>query len=273
MRIKGVWRFLWAKYRLLVAKKYTTVAGTLVFFLLLSLVPMAFWAVLLFRALPMQTDRLLRLPVFSSVQSILSIVRREVETAASGASIFLIATSLYSATSLFYQMRKSGEIIYGVSHTRQGVKMRLGAIAVLFCVMAVVVLALLVFTMASSVVSFFLAGWVETLIQSLLWLVVAFLIVVLLNAYICPYRVPLHRFLVGALFTIAFWSVAVFGFAIYLKIGNLHRLYGAFSMLIAFMLWGYVMMIGFVAGIIFNADRIQSLPALRAPATRRGTTP
>lgn len=259
MQVQDVWRFLWSKYRLLVAKKYTTMAGTLVFFLLLSIVPMAFWAVLLFRRLPFEADELFRSSVFSVVQPILSGIREEAETAASGASIFLVATSLYSATSLFYQMRKSGEIIYGISHTRQGVKMRLGAIAVLFCVMAVVVVSLLVVTMAAMLVSLFLAGWVGKFIQSLLWLVVAFLIVLLLNAYICPYRVPLYRFIGGALFTLVFWAVAVFAFALYRKIGNLNRLYGAFTVLIAFLLWLYVMMIGFVAGIIFNGERIQNL--------------
>ena len=257
-RLKLLSGFLWAKYRLLTVKKYTTIAGTLVFFLLMSIVPMAFWAALLFGKLPIDSGKMLSLSVFSSVMPVLDTIRREAETATSGASMFLIATSLYSATSLFYHMRKSGELIYGSEHSLQGLKMRLGAVALLFCVMFVVLLALLSFAMLALVVNRILTGWIERALQYFLLILIAFLVVTLLNIYVCPYKAPLKYFLIGTAFTVVFWFAAVWGFSVYLQLSNVSRLYGAFSTLIVFMLWLYVMMIGFVIGIILNSERIQA---------------
>ena len=130
--LKKAWAFLYEKYELLTAKKYTTVAGTLVFFLIMSLVPMTFWVMLLFGKLPFDTDKILNLPIFASVKDVLAYVRDEAINATSGASVFLLVTSLYSATSLFYQMRRSGEIVYGYRKKRHGLKLRVGAVALLF---------------------------------------------------------------------------------------------------------------------------------------------
>ena len=58
--------------------------------------------------------------------------------------------------------------------------------------------------------------------------------------------------------SIPLWAVTLIGFTIYLKIGNMGRLYGALSAIIVFMLWLYVLMICFVAGVIFNSEKISS---------------
>ena len=43
------------------------------------------------------------------------------------------------------------------------------------------------------------------------------------------------------------------GFAVYLKFGNTGRLYGAISAAFVFLLWLYVLMVCFVAGVAFNS--------------------
>ena len=83
-------------------------------------------------------------------------------------------------------------------------------------------------------------------------------LVLLLNVYICPYKSKLRELLPGTLITMAAWAVTLIGFTIYLKIGNMGRLYGALSAIIVFMLWLYVLMICFVAGVIFNSEKISS---------------
>ena len=47
------------------------------------------------------------------------------------------------------------------------------------------------------------------------------------------------------------------GFSIYLKLSNMDRLYGALSAVIVFLLWLYVLMIGFVGGVILNSEKIK----------------
>ena len=252
-----IWRYIAGQYRQLSEKKYTTLAGTLVFFLLMSLVPMLFWATLLLGKLQVETSASFTLPGVEQFSEIFEYIRSEAQNATSGASVFLLITSLYSATTLFYQMRKSGEIIYETSSLSGGLQTRLGALALLFLMMSLIALTLMGFT----AVSFFLSslvgeGW-ETPVRYILLLVLAFLLVFFLNLYICPYPAPAKCFWLGSLLTVAAWAVALFGFTVYLRLGNLDRLYGALSAVIVFLLWLYVMTICFIGGVIFNSQQVE----------------
>ena len=239
------------------------------FFFIMSIVPLSFWLTLIIGKLPLDADRLLRLPVFDSVKSVFEYVQQEAANATTGASIILIFTTLYSSTNLFYQMRRSGEIIYDFRKKREGLKLRLGALILLIVVMASAVAFLLVFAIGSFLFSRLLVGLWEKIADYILLAAVAFSLVLLLNMYICPYKTKVRRFLPGTFLTVAAWGVAVLGFSIYLKIGNIARLYGALSTLIIFFLWLYMLMICFVVGVIFNSEKImQELSMTRKRKTK-----
>lgn len=246
------------KYALLAEKKYTTIAGTLVFFLLLSIVPLTFWLTLLFGRWNVGAESVLDLPVFESVKSVLLYIREEAAQATTGASVFLVATTLYSATNLFYHMRRSGELIYAYRRKKHGLLVRLGALVLLFAVMALVAASAVLLAGGAFVFARFFPRWLELLSDYLLLLGVSFGIVLVLNVYICPYKVKLRELLPGTSITVAAWAVALVGFTVYLKIGNMSRLYGALSAIIVFMLWMYVLMICFVSGVIFNSEKISA---------------
>ena len=255
-KLRSIFRFLQEKYELLSLKKYTTIAGTLVFFLIMSIVPLAFWITLLIGKLPITTEDILALPIFASVKDVLLYVQKEALSATTGASIILVFTTLYSSTNLFYQMRRSGEIVYDFHREKQGIRLRLGALILLIIVMATVVTFLLTFAVGSFLFSRLLSKAWERLADYVLLLGLAFLLVLLLNAYICPYKAKLRDFLLGTVVTVVLWSVAVVGFSVYLKISNVSRLYGALSTLIVFLLWLYILMIGFIVGVILNSEKI-----------------
>ena len=255
-KLRLVYRFFYDKYQLLVSKKYTTIAGTLVFFLIMSIVPLSFWLTLIVGKLPVNTDEVLSLAVFDSVKDVLLYVQKEAREATAGASVILLFTTLYSSTNLFYQMRKSGELIYDYKYERQGIRLRLGALILLIIVMAAVAAFLLIFALGSFLFSRLLAEPWQKLADYSLLIAVAFGLVLLLNAYICPHKTSLKNFLSGTTLTVGLWLVAGIGFSIYLKIGNVNRLYGALSTIIVFMLWLYILMICFVAGVIWNSEKI-----------------
>ena len=125
------------KYDLLAEKKYTTIAGTLVFFLIMSIVPFTFWLSLIFGQVEFGSERFLRIGVFDSIKDIMDYIKTEAQNATTGASFLLVTTALYSATNLFYQMKKSGEIIYEYKR-KTGFKARLSALVLLFIVMGFV---------------------------------------------------------------------------------------------------------------------------------------
>lgn len=251
------------KYRLLNEKKYTTIAGTLVFFLLMSLVPMVFWGSLIFGKLHVTTPTSLTFPGFDEVGSLLDYIRQEAQNATSGASVFLLLTSLYSATNLFYQMRKSGEIIYDVPYRGQGLQTRIGAVGALFFILAILVLTLFAFAMLSLLLVRVFGFRFEGVLQYALLATVGFLLALFLNVYICPYKTSLKYFVPGSLFTVAAWAIAIVGFAVYLRVGNMERLYGALSAVIVFLLWLYMLTLCFVAGIIFNSERVLKLTKIK----------
>ena len=255
-KLRAAYRYLKAKYELLNVRKYTTVAGMLVFFLIMSIVPLSFWVSLIVGRLPIDTQEILSLPIFDSIKNVLLYVQKEAVEATTGASIILIFTTLYSATNLFYQMRRSGEILYDYRRKRQGLRLRLGALVLLIIVMAAVVVFLLIFALGSLLFSRLLSKTWALLADYALLAVVAFMLAFLLNVYICPYKVKLQEFLPGTWVTVAAWIVAVLGFSVYLKISNVGRLYGAVSAIIVFLLWLYIMMICFIIGVIFNSERI-----------------
>lgn len=253
---RKVYRFLKDKYRLLALKKYTTLAGTLVFFLITSIVPLSFWTTLLIGKLPVDVERIFELSVFDSVKNVLVYVQNEAKNATASASIILLFTTLYSSTTLFYQMRKSGEIIYNHPRPKKGLRVRLGALGLLVIVMLTVVAFALLFAVGSFLFARFLPLVLERIADYALLLMLSFTLVLLLNAYICPYKVELKKFVLGTVITVVAWAFAVVGFGVYLKISNMDKLYGALSAIIVFLLWLYVLMICFIAGVIFNSEKI-----------------
>ncbi len=255
-KAQKIYHFLKDKYALLTLKKYTTLAGTLVFFLIMSIVPLSFWLTLIIGKLPVDTEQILSLSVFSSVRGVLDYVQKEAASATTGASIILILTTLYSATNLFYQIRRSGEIIYDFHEEKQGLRLRLGALVLLIIVMASAVAFLLVFALGSFLFSRILSNTWEKIADYALLAMLAFLLVLLLNMYICPYKEGIRSFLAGTGITVLAWVGAVVGFSVYLKISNVSRLYGALSTVIVFLLWLYILMICFIAGVIFNSEKI-----------------
>ena len=255
-RVRRAYQYLKGKYELLHVKKYTTIAGTLVFFLIMSIMPFAFWLSLIIGKLPIDTEKLFSLPVFESVKNVLEYVQTEAREATAGASVVLLVTTLYSSTNLFYQMRRSGEIVYDVHRKKQGLKTRIAALALLGFVLVLAVAFLLVFALGTFVFSRWFPRGVELLIDYVLLAILAFFLALLLNVYVCPYKRKWRLFLSGTCVTVGLWAVAALGFSIYLKIGNLTKLYGALTTVIVFLLWLYVMMIGFIVGVIFNSERV-----------------
>lgn len=256
-KIRAFIGWIKSKYELLAEKKYTTIAGTLVYFLIMSITPLAFWLTFLFGRLA-GTERLLELPVFESVKNVFLLIREEAATATTGASVFLVATTLYSATNLFYHMRRSGEIIYAYRRKKHGLLVRLGALLLLFAVMFLAAASAALFAGGAFLFSRIFPRCLELTADYLLLFAVSFGVALLLNVYICPYKVKIRELLPGTLITATAWMVALIGFTVYLKIGNMGRLYGALSAIIVFLLWLYVMMICFVSGVIFNSERITS---------------
>lgn len=251
--VKAAVKFIRNKYDLLARKRYSTLAGTFVYFFVMSVMPFSVWLTLLFGRMNLPVERVLEMPVFASVEGILKYIRGEALLARKGASAVLLFTSLYSATSFFYHLRRGGEIIYGYARKKSGWRVRISALLFSFAVMAAAALLLAAYAGGAFFLSRLFSGKVLFAANYVLLLSLSFFLVLMLNAYVCPYKTKPREIVKGTLFTVAAWAAALAGFAVYLKFGNTGRLYGAISAAFVFLLWLYVLMVCFVAGVAFNS--------------------
>ena len=73
-------------YGYLASKKYTTLAGTMAFFLVLSIVPFLFWLTLIFGRLNIDYDQIFDLEIFAGIRDFLFYLRDSAKSATVGAS-------------------------------------------------------------------------------------------------------------------------------------------------------------------------------------------
>ena len=225
--------------------------------LILSIVPFIFWLTLLFGNLNLDYDQIFSLSIFAGIRDVLSYFLEAAQSATAGASVILALTTLYSSTTLFYHMRRSGEIIYDYRRRKSGILLRVSALILLFVIM------LLLF--AEVGVFLFLGGFIRRLFHTVFAQIavyiilagLAFLLVLILNLHVCPYRVNLKNVVWGSLLTVLMGGVASFGFSLYLSLSSMEKLYGAITLLIVFLLWVYILMICFVTGVIVNCHGLE----------------
>lgn len=240
-------------YATLTKHRFTTLAGTLVFFLIMSLTPFLFWLTLLFGRT--QAD-FITSGLFDWAGDLLETIKSSAEQATAGVSILFLVTTLWSSTGFFYHLRRSGEIIYDYRRKKHGWKVRLSAVFLTFAI-------LILFALAGGVlvaVNYLIEGYSPFLtypVRYTLGLAVSFLLAWLLNWYICPYRTYPADTALGSFFTALAWIAASLAFSVYLRFSNPEKLYGALSVVIVFLLWLYWLMICFTAGVVYNRYQVE----------------
>lgn len=240
------------RYKYYADKRFSTIAGTLVYFLLMSITPLILWLTLLFGNV--NAELFLSNEFFASISPILRYLKSSAESAASGAGIILLITSLYSSTNFFYHLRRSGEIIYNSKRVKGGIKLRLASICLIFATITLFAILGTLSVLGSWLLEKFLPYYIAEIIFYLFLTSVAFLVAFVLNIFICPYKRKFFDYVPGSIFTTALWLVFLVGFTIYTKFASPERLYGKFAYAIIFLLWCYVMTNCFVIGVIYNSS-------------------
>lgn len=244
-------------YGVLSGYRFTTIAGTLVFFLVMSLVPFTFWLTLLFGSAAIDAEMIAELGVFGWAQDLLPFLQSSAVDAGRGVGVVFLATTLWSSTGFFYHLRRSGEMIYAYRRKKDGWKVRLSAILLTFAVLLFFAVAggiLLIANLAAR----FVPVWIGHPFLYGLVLALGFFAAWILNFYVCPYRCRPRDTASGSFLTAVLWLIASAAFAVYLRFGNKAKLYGALALVVVFLLWLYWMMICFVVGAIFNRRRMET---------------
>ncbi len=233
-------------------KKFSTIAGTLVYFLLMSITPLLLWLTLLFGKINL--DWILSHSLFSGASPFISYLKQEAEGAASSAGIVLLVTTLYSSTNFFYHLRRSGEIIYDCNRKKGGgIKLRLFSLVLIFALIVFIAIITAVGLLGGSLFKGFMPKVIVIAVNTLVISTSAFMVALIFNKFICPYKVKTSEVLTGSLITTALWLIVAAGFNVYLQLASPEKLYGKIAVIFVFLLWCYVMMCCLVIGVIYNA--------------------
>ncbi|MGN1235596.1 MAG: YihY/virulence factor BrkB family protein [Christensenellaceae bacterium] len=239
---------------LLSEKRYTTLAGTLVFFLVLSLLPFLFWLFLIFKQAGLDSDEIIELEIFDGIRELLYFFRSSAQEATSAVSLTLLVTTLYSSTNLFYHLRRAGELIFDYKGRTSIWKTRLISLAFLFGMILYCALTIAVCLWVHRQFSFLPKAWREVptyIAMAFFALFLAFF----LNLYMAPYRTKGRRIFPGCLVTLLLWVICAYGFGIYLSFSGVSAFYGTLAAFIVFLLWLYIMTCCFLIGVVFNRAR------------------
>lgn len=243
------------KFRYYSDRRFSTIAGTLVYFLLMSIAPFTLWLTLVFGNV--DVEQILAHDTFEAVSPVIRYLKTSAESAASGAGIIFLITSLYSSTNFFYHLRRSGEIIYDCPRVKGGLKLRLFSVLTILATIIIVALIAGVSVIGGAFLENFMPELISRTIAAVFLTMLAFFAAVMLNIIACPYRMNFDDAVTGSLLTTALWLVFAVGFGIYTQFANPERLYGKIAAVIIFLLWSYAMMSCFVIGMINNGSYVR----------------
>lgn len=255
-------------YKDLTEKRYSTLAGTLVFFLLMSVVPFAFLLALILSWFHLDASLILDIPGLERYAAATEFLKQAAETASKGATVFLFLTAFYSSANLFYQMRRSGEIIYGEPRPRRGIAVRVSAfvmLAIIFVLFAALIGAV---TLGRAVAVALLPGALAQLAFYASLAAVGFVLLFIVNLYIAPERADPAGAAAGGAFTLLFWIAATAVFNVYLGFAHYERLYGALAFAMVTLFWLYILMIGLTVGFVV-CERVAKRRKIRKNRTKK----
>lgn len=236
-------------------KRFSTVAGTLVYFLLMSIAPFILWLTVVFGNVNL--DGILANEIFGSVAPILKYLKSNAQNAAVGAGAIFLATSLYSSTNFFYHIRRSGEIIYECSQVERGIRLRIKSLLLIAVTIILVALIGAVTVFGSNFLSIYMPEFISQTISVLSISALALSVAIVLNTFACPYKNSITDILPGSLLTAMLWMALFVAFGIYTRYSSPEKLYGKVASVIVFLVWCYAMMCCLVIGMVNNGKYFQ----------------
>lgn len=245
-------------------KRITTVASSWVYYFLTALLPIVFLLVTAFNvfSVDLVEEIVFRLP--EAFRPAGEIIVSTAQNASGGVTAFFIVSLVFSGSTLFNQMSKDGEYLYGVSGERKvGFMRRLFSVTAL-CVLFLIFLGLAFLITFQNLVFSSLNVRVEqtNLISSVgvgTVVLVSFILIVLLGKFISPVKRGFFDLAIGSLISLFIIVLGTIGFIFYLRIfKNLNAFYGSLVGVIVFLIWAYIVMLGLVVGTAFNVKRYKN---------------
>ncbi len=234
------------------SKKSSTLAGALVFFALLEMVPLAYLTTLTLSGFGSKIDNFFISEIFKDVKQVIDYVFTTAQKLGASGNIIAVLISAYSATNFFYHLRRTGEIVYNYVG-KNNILVRVASLGIMTLFLFLFALFQgIYFVVSKYSIEFFGVTLGRTINYSVLILsFLSFLIII--NLYACPYKIKIKDVLIGAIYTCIFSVIMTIGFFIYINyFANFNEIYGAISVIVVFLMWLYILMKGLISGMNLN---------------------
>lgn len=253
-------------------RRISTVAGAWVYYFLTALLPIVFLAITAFGVFGVNLNEtlVLRLPV--EFQGVGEALVSTASKASGGITVFFIVIVFFTGSTLLNQMLKDGEYLY--DHKKN---YKYGFLRRVFSLLALGVLFLIFLACAlfSAFQNVILSGFnvknskfaIVIIISSII--IVSFFLINLLNKFICPFKSKFFSFITGSFVSLIITVLGTIVFMLWLRILKPYNaFYGSLAGIIAFLLWAYIVMLGLVIGVCFNARQtVQKQKSLKNKAS------
>ncbi len=251
-------KFIRKTIDLIYEKRLTTVAGAWVYYFLISLIPLCFLLVTAFSVFKVDIthDLIMRLPLEFRDAGL--IIISTAENASNVATVFFVLTVIFSCTTLLNQMSKDGDFIYGErSKTKRGIMRRVFALFALtllfFIFLGIAIIFAFGYNLKLNDWSTKAGSLVFTFFIFSIAILFGYVIILILNAFICPQKISINNYLFGSFISLVIMVLGTIGFMLYLRFFAKYNIfYGSLASIIVFLLWAYILMLGLVIGVILN---------------------
>ncbi len=243
---------LFSYNKIINSKKSSTLAGALVYFALLEMVPLAYLTTLTLSAFGTKIDSSFLGEISLDIKQVIDYVFEIAKNLGTSGNIIAVLISTYSATNFFYHLRRTGEIVYNyLGKNNMLVRVASLGIMTLF-LFAFALFYGLYFFISKYSYGFFGQVLGKTINYSAF--ILSFLVfIIMLNVYACPYKVRVKDVLIGSVYTCVFSIIMTVGFFIYINyFANFSKIYGAISVIVIFLMWLYILMKALISGMNLN---------------------
>lgn len=231
-------------YKRLMKKSYSTLSGSIAFFLIINGGSIAYLILLISNLFNFEFE-----VANKTIMSFLKNIENKIDYSNTIVTIFFVITSIYGASSLFFHLIKTGEMIYEEINDKFTIIKRLTAIIFLTATLFIIELFFILIVLGRNLFSNIF--W--NILKFLIFLIVPYIIAICINFFVTPHSVKFKEINKGALLTTVFWYIVTIGFTVYLNIfTNYKQIYGALTFFIVFMIWIYLLAQGLIIGIINN---------------------
>ena len=225
-------------------KSYSTLSGSIAFFLIINGGSLAYLILYISNLFDFKFE-----VANKTIMTFLTRIENNIDYSNVIFTIFFIATSIYGASSLFFHLLKTGEMIYEEVNDKFTLIKRLTAIIFLTATLFIIELFFILIVIGKH----FFSNLFWQILKYIILLFLPYVISICINLFITPHSVKFKEINKGALFTTLFWYIITIGFTIYVNIfTNYKAIYGALTFFIVFMIWVYLLAQGLVIGVILN---------------------